>query len=87
MAFLIIFDIKDDATRKNFINAIAHCGDCIPLSELAYAVKADQPLRQVYDSLRLHLGAKDQLIVVPLVKPYNGGNERVKRWLDENLSE
>lgn len=86
MAFLIIFKVGNERTRQALVTAIAHYGNSIKLSESSYAVKTNQSATLIYDGLQLHLGRDDDLLVLPLERPYTGGNAHVRKWLDENLT-
>lgn len=86
MVFLVIFDVRDEARRKELIEVIAHYGDSIELSKTAFGLASNQSLRDIHEGLRLHLKSEDQLIVLPIARPYTGGDQRVKQWMDKNLS-
>jgi hypothetical protein len=85
MALLIMFEVKNEETRQTLVDAIAHYGNCIKLTASCFAVKTDQPAGSVYDGLQLHLGPNEVLLVLPIERPYMGGDARIKQWLDENL--
>lgn len=87
MAILVIFEVKNERTRQALMEAVEHLGNCIKLGESSYAVKTRRAPALIYDGLQLHLEPNDQLLVLPLTKPYTGGNARVKQWLDENLTD
>jgi hypothetical protein len=87
MAILIVFEVVNPQTRKALVEALEHFGDCIRFGESSYAVRSSQAPASVYDGLKLHLGPDDHLLVLPLTKPYTGGNARVQQWLDKNLTD
>lgn len=85
MVLLIIFEVKNEKRRETLIEAVAHYGDCLRLTEGGYAVKTNDTAAAVYDALHLYLSSEDQLLVLPFAEPYTGGDARVERWLDESL--
>lgn len=85
MALMIIFDVTDDGARETLVDAIALLGEYIKLAETTYAVNTTQTPAQVHATLNPHLASEDQLLVLPISKPYTGGNARVQEWLDENV--
>lgn len=85
MALVVIFEAQDESTRQILVNAIAHYGNCVKLADSSYVVKTDVPQASVYAGLHLHLGPNDLLLVLPLAKPYAGGDRRVREWMEQHL--
>lgn len=86
MADLVTYDLNRPGKNYEGVLKVIKSFSWARLSESSYAVSGALTAQALYDRLKPHLDASDNLYVIPLGRPYAGfGPKDVNEWLERNL--
>ncbi len=84
---LVLHDIQDDERRTKIVGALKKRHRIsIKLTDTAFAMHTTLMPVRIFDEVKEHLDAGDQLFVIPVNKPYTGyGPRKTTEWLSDYL--
>lgn len=85
---LVLHEIQDEERRTKVVSTLKRRHRIsIKLTETSFAMHTPTMPVRVYDEVKEHLRAGDQLYVIPICSPYTGyGPRKTTAWLSDYLS-